>query len=514
MGRRVIVTRSLPQVITSTRQSSSAIATDANAVLLLILGSTILRLLFGAALGLGVDESYMVTAGRSLSLGYYDHPPASWWLAWGAVHLTGSEAPIIVRLPFIALFALSTWLMYRLGTAISDARRGLWAAVLFNLSPVFGVTTGTWVLPDGPLDCALLAATVCLLLALERDALVWWLASGICAGLALLSKYTAILTIAGAGLYLLSNREHRQWLGRPGPWCAAFVALLVFSPVLIWNAEHGWVSFAFQGDRAAIGHFQPFAPLATLAGESLFVLPWIWLPMLAVFIAAIRRGPSEWRSWLLCCLAALPIVLFALVSAWSSRRVLFHWAAPGYLMLFPLLGAAVACRSDRPIVRRLLFGTAAFVVAAVAVVGAQARWGWLHPVMTEFAHADPTIDAIDWTSLRQDLIARDLLHPGAIVGVPNWRDAGKIAYALGPDITTICLNPDCRQFALADPPARFIGNDMLILAPDHPDRVAAELGRSFASLARLPDSAIRQAGQPLRPVAVFDARHLLGWPPP
>ena len=138
------------------------------AVLLLILATTALRLAFGAALGLGVDESYMVASGRVLSLGYYDHPPAAWWLSWGAAHLFGSEAPIVVRLPFIALFALSTWLMYRLGTAIADARAGLWAAVLLNLSPVFGVTTGTWVLPDGPLDCALLAAALCLVRALER----------------------------------------------------------------------------------------------------------------------------------------------------------------------------------------------------------------------------------------------------------------------------------------------------------------------------------------------------------
>src|SRR5215475_8571135 len=90
-----------------------------NYCLWLIVGTTALRLAFGWALGLGVDESYMVAAGRTLSLGYFDHPPASWWLSWGAAHLFGSEAPIIVRLPFIGLFALSTWLMYRLG--------GVWA---------------------------------------------------------------------------------------------------------------------------------------------------------------------------------------------------------------------------------------------------------------------------------------------------------------------------------------------------------------------------------------------------
>jgi hypothetical protein len=482
-------------------------------ILLLILVTTALRIVFGSALGLGVDESYMVAAGRNLSLGYFDHPPASWWLSWGAAHLVGSEAPIVVRLPFIALFALSTWLMYRLGAAVADARAGLWAAILLNLSPVFGVTTGTWVLPDGPLDCALLGAALCLVRALEREALLWWLATGVCAGLALFSKYSAILTMAGAALYLLSSPQHRHWLARPGPWCAVTVAGLVFSPVLIWNSEHGWISLAFQGDRAFGAHFRPLAPLATLAGEALFVLPWIWLPMMAVLVNAVRRGPDAWRSWLLCCLAAPPIVAFALVSAWSSQRVLFHWAAPGYLMLFPLLGDAVARRLDRPWVRHLLVGTAVFVVLAVAVVATQVRFDWLHPALAAVTRSDPDVDAIDWTSLRHELETRDLLPPGMIVGVPNWRDAGKVAYALGPEVTTLCLNRDARQFGIAEPPTRFLGADVLILAPEHGDRVPAELGGAFDAIERLPDASVIHAGRTLLHVAVFRGRRLHAWPP-
>ena len=483
-------------------------------VLLLILASMALRLAFGSALGLGVDESYMVASGRVLSLGYYDHPPAAWWLSWSAAHLFASEAPIVVRLPFIALFALSTWLMYRLGAAIADARAGLWAAVLLNLSPVFGVTTGTWVLPDGPLDCALLGAALCLVRALERGTLAWWLGAGFCAGLALLSKYSAALTMAGGVLYLLTSREHRHWLATPKPWLALLVALLMFAPVLAWNAAHGWASFAFQAGRATGMHLRPFAPLETLAGEALFVLPWIWLPMMAVFVVALRRGPGEWRPWLLCCLAAPPIVAFVAVSAWSSQRVLFHWAAPGYLMLFPLLGDAVARRLDQPAVRRLLAGTAVFVVLGVAVVATQVRFDWLRPVIAAVTSKDPNIDAVDWTSLRAELAARNLLRSGVIVGVPDWRDAGKIAYALGPDVTTLCLNRDARQFGIAWPPAHFVGADVLILAPEHGERVAADLGPTFDSIEKLPDASIRHAGRTLRTVAVFQARRLRVWPPP
>jgi 4-amino-4-deoxy-L-arabinose transferase-like glycosyltransferase len=488
-------------------------------LLLLLLFATLIRLGFAAALGLGVDESYMVASGRALSLGYFDHPPAAWWLAWAASHLAGTEAAIVVRLPFIASFALSTWLMARLGAAIADERAGFWAAVLLNLSPVFGVTTGTWVLPDGPLDCALLGAALCLVHALPRQgrtALAWWAGAGLCAGLALFSKYSAALTLAGAFAYLLTSRVHRHWLARPAPYLAAALAALVFSPVIAWNATHHWASFAFQGERAATGaRFHPFGPLVVLGGEALFVLPWIWAPMMALFVVVLRRGPAAWRSWLLAYLAAPPIVLFALIAAWASQRVLFHWAAPGYLMLFPLLGEAVATRlPSHPWVRRALRDTAVFVVLTVAVAATQVRFDWLHPLIAHVARQDPDLEAIDWTSLRTDLAARGLLVPGTVVGVPDWRDAGKIAYALGPDVTVLCLSSDARQFGLADPPRRFIGQDVLLLVPEHADRATQALAPAFDGIDALPPAAIRHAGRVLAEVAVLRAHRLRAWPPP
>ncbi len=547
---------------------------------LLLLAAAVVRLGFAAALGLGVDESYMVASGRILSLGYFDHPPASWWLAWAASHLAGTDAPVVVRLPFIALFVLSTWLMFRLGAAIAGERAGLWAAVLLNLSPVFGVTTGTWVLPDGPLDCALIGAALCLVHALpargstvsptqgcaappaKRPAAVptqspvavpnhasapvpgqgrgkwWWAGAGLCAGLALFAKYSAALTLAGAFVYLLTSREHRHWLARPEPYLAALLALLVFSPVVAWNATHQWASFAFQGERAAAGaRFHPLGPLVVLGGEALFVLPWIWAPMMALFVVVLRRGPAAWRSWLLAYLAAPPILLFALIAAWSSQRVLFHWAAPGYLMLFPLLGEAVASILAQPAgrgsagsgtgiltdsltqrrslaVRRTLAGTAAFVVLIVAVVATQVRFDWLHPVIAGVTRQDPDLEAIDWTSLRDDLAARGLLGADTVVGVPDWRDAGKIGYALGPDVTVLCLNRDARQFGLADPPQRFIGRDVLLLVPEHAARATQTLAPVFDSIDVLPPAPIRHAGRVLVEVAVLRGHRLQAWPPP
>ncbi len=480
-------------------------------VLLLITATTALRLIFAQATGLGVDESYMVATGRNLRLGYFDHPPAAWWLQWASAHLFNTETPLAVRLPFIACFALSAWLIYRLGAAVFDRRAGLWAAVLLSLSPVFSVTTGTWVLPDGPLDCALLGAALCLMNALPARgalALRWWTGAGICAGLALFAKYSAVLTIAGVFLYLLTSPPHRRWLTRPEPYLAGLIVALIFSPVVAWNAAHGWASFAFQGERAAGLRFHPAQPFIVLAGEALFVLPWIWLPMMVVFIIALRRGPIEWRSWLLCCLAAPPIIAFALIALWSSQRVLFHWAAPGYLMLFPLLGAAVAERINLRWVRATLAGTAVLLLAAVTVIATDLRLLWLHPAITAFARHDPEIEGIDWTSLRIQLTQRDLLTAGTIVGVSNWRDAGKIAYALGPRVIVVVLNRDAREFGFDHPKSAFVGDDMLVLALDHPERTRRELTSRFAVIETLPPASIEDDGISLQRVSVFIGKQL------
>jgi hypothetical protein len=148
------------------------------------------------------------------------------------------------------------------------------------------------------------------------------------------------------------------------------------------------------------------------------------------------------------------------------------------------------------------------VVLAGLVVATQVRFDWLP--LAQFARRDPDIEAVDWTSLRAELA----LKPGALVGVPNWRDAGKVAYALGPDVTTICLNRDARQFGHAVPAEHFVGHDMLILAPEHGDRVPQELGSVFDAIEPLAPVPVRHAGRLLFSVAVFRASHLRAWPPP
>jgi len=454
----------------------------------LILATALLRIVLGWAADLGVDESYMVAAGRELSWGYFDHPPIAWWLSSGIAKLTGSEAAVVVRLPFIALFAVSTWLMFTWTRENFGPRAGLWAAVTLNMAPVLGITTAGWVLPDGPLDAALLGFGLCLQRSLQRGLWRWWLGAGLCAGLALLSKYTAVLTLAGALVAVATIARH--WLARPQPWVAALLAAALFTPVIAWNATHGWASLAFQGARAGVNKLAPAAPFATLGGEALFLLPWLWLPLALLWARALLRGPRDPAPWLLAWLGFGPIVLFVVISAWSPR-VLYHWAAPGYLFAFPLLGQWVAAQLDRrPLAtRRTLAGTAAFLLLGLTLAVTELNFNLL-PLP-----GDPLRQGLDWTPLRPALAARNLLdHP---IAAPSWADTGKLDYALGANPRAFCLNADCRQFAFQTRTAAdLVGQDILLLAPRQDEaRIRADYAALFDRIEALPPVAFALPGR-------------------
>ena len=487
--------------------------TPTGGVALLMLTTLLARLAFAGALGLGIDESYMVASGRTLQPGYFDHPPLAWWMAWAASHVAGSDSAFIVRLPFVLLFALTTWLMFRLTARLFGACAGLWAAVLLNAAPVFGITDGGWVLPDGPRIAALLGAAICLVAALPasgRAAWGWWLGTGLCAGVALFSKYSAALTIAGAVVFLLTAPDGRRWLRHPHPYAAGLLALAVFSPVLAWNAGHGWASLLFQAGRAGSSKLHPFGPVTTLMGEALFILPWIWLPLVACGAAALRRGPQDPARWLLACLALPPILLFLVVSLQS--HVLFHWAAPGYLMLFPLLGDAIGRhRRGSRLVRSYLVVTAATVTLGAVFVASEVRFNWLPDVLEDFAlGTDPDLDAVDWTSVRTDLAGRGLLgRPGLVVAATRWHDAGKIDYALGGRATVICLGSDPRQYGLTAKAGDHAGKDVLIVAPRTSlAQVTTQFGTSFDALEALPPAMVQHAGKPAMLLPLFMGHHL------
>lgn len=510
-----------PRIDTPIADGRRSVAT--RQVVALVVAGVVGRIVLAFVLGLGVDESYEVVLSRRPSLGYFDHPPLSFWIPALVARIAGTEHRVLLRLPFVLLFAGTTFLLYRLTARLYGERAGLFAALLANISAVFSISTGSWILPDGPLDFAMVGAALCLTHALLGEprtrAWRWWIGAGAAAGMALLSKFHGAFLLAGALLFLVSRREARQWLTRWEPYAATALALAIAAPMLIWNAQHDFASVRFQAARATTHGLHLGALAQNVGGQLGVLLPWIGVPLLWQLVRGLRAGPRDAPRWLLTCLAVGPIVLFTLVSL-GGNPGLPHWPAPGYLLLFPLLGDALARYEARGAPERArvfsAVGAATTVfVLLVAFVASDVPTGWMARVAPRFfTRGDPSLEAMDWSDLQRELAGRGLLDGGQVVVTTHWIDAAKIGYALGASPTVLCLSDDPRGFQFAYPPQEFAGRDAILLVRmGRGARLGDIIGRYapyFGSIDAKADTvSIRRLGRVEIQLAVIRAHKLL-----
>src|SRR5580693_1061966 len=390
--------------------------TKANRFALAILaGFAIARLLFAFAIGLGIDESYTVAISRRLSLSYFDHPPLHLWIAHLAALALGEN--MAVRVVFVCLFFATGWIYY-----------------LFFRQPLE-----------------------------EASAWQFWPLVGLGLGLAGLSKYSAILTASGLVTFLVLAPEQRHWLKHPALYVSAIFACAMITPVVLWNAQHSWASFEFQGGRGVPnGVLRPAQSLTMVLGEVAFLSPWIFAPLVASIVSAFRHWRDE-RHLFLLCLSLPAIVLFSLTPLWGGRGQP-HWTMPGWFFTFPLMGAwveelGVSART----LRRAAFLSLGLLVATAGVAVVQVTNGWPLAILTAQSNlVDPTLEAFEWRDLAKAPIFDE---PPRFVISTKWSDAGKIALALGPRIPVFVLSNDPRGWAFLDESGSFVGQNGVIVTP-------------------------------------------------
>jgi hypothetical protein len=497
--------------MTATRlPPGGSLASDRLAAAILA-GFLIARLVFALALGPGVDESYTIAISRALNLSYFDHPPLHQWIAHGAAQALGEGFG--ARLPFILLFAATGWIYFRMTKALFGARAAVVALFALNAAPFFFASAGTWIVPDGPLLFALAAAALALsqvFFAAPGDrASVWglWLVAGVALGLAGLSKYSAALTVLGLLVFVALSPRQRRWLADPAPYAAAAVALVLITPVIIWNARHGWVSFGFQGGRGAPGiGLRPAQVLAMAIGEIAYLSPWLLVPLVMGLAAAWRKRRDERRLFLVC-LALPPIVVFSLTPLWGARG-LPHWTMPGWFFVFALAGAWVEDQGIADVtLRRWALASAGMLAAVAALASVQAATGWpLRLLPLRPGVAEPTLEAFDWGGLRD---APALRPPPAFVLAAKWSDAGKIALALGPEVPVFVVSVDPRGWAFVAGRSDLRGRDGVLVARASDLALAeAEAAPLARSLGAAQPFAQRRNGEPAVALALVPVHDL------
>ena len=301
-----------------------------------------LRLFIAAKTPLSADEAYYRVWAHALAAGYPDHPPMVALWIWAGEHLAGDTLLGIRLLGPISAF-LGSWLLVRAGQdlaahngAADPAAAGCRAAWLLNATLLCNAGA-VLMTPDTPLLLFWTACLAAVARAIRTGHASWFLAAGAAGGLAMDSKYTALLLAPALLVWMAVVPDARRWLRCWQVPAGAALAALLFAPVVAWNAAHGWVSFARQGGRG--GDFHP-----ALAGQYVAELVagqvGLATPLLfAVFCVAVVRCARQdgWRRTVpgfLLAVTAVPALVFAQHAL--GGRVQGNW--PG--VLYP--GAALA----------------------------------------------------------------------------------------------------------------------------------------------------------------------------
>jgi 4-amino-4-deoxy-L-arabinose transferase-like glycosyltransferase len=416
---------------------------------------TLIRLVVAAAVPLAPDETYYWIWSHALAPGYLDHPPmVALWIRAGTALL--GQTALGVRLLGPLSAALASWMLFDAGRVLfPGTKAAAVAVVLLNASLLLGV--GTVIMtPDSPLLFFWTATLWTTARIAAGGSGRWWLAAGVAGGLALDSKYTALFLWVGIGLWVLLVPTVRPWLRRWQPWAACVIGLLLFAPVVVWNAGHGWAGFVKQGGR--IEDWRPARAIGFLAelvgGQVGLATPLVWALCMAGLVFAIQRA---WRfrdpHWSLLVALSLPPILVFVQHAFGDR-VQGNWPAIIYPAL--TLAAGALALHDRWWIGASALG---FAITALAYGKAVAGLIPLPPRLDPIA-----MRLTGWDTLAKQIDAARRVTSAGFVTADDYAVTSELAWWL-PDATVV--SPDARWRLFSLPRARIGGRAGLLVMRSH-----------------------------------------------
>ena len=288
---------------------------------------------------LSKDEAYQWLWSKHLALSYYSKPPLIAWLQWTGTHLWG-DTELGVRFFSPVCATVIAWLVLRFMAAQVNGRAAFVLVLMLSATPLMALGSILMTI-DPPLVLFWTAAMIAGWRAVQphgrtRD----WVWAGLWMGLGFLSKYLALGQWLSFLLFMALWPPARRHLAKPGPYLALLVNLACTLPVVIWNAQHHWVTVSHLEDRA---HMTGSWHLTTRFFAD-FTGAMFGLMNPIFFVAVIWACVQVWRKrqahpfWLYLFLMGVPVF----VGHWLfsfKERVLPNWVATSVVPLFALLVA-------------------------------------------------------------------------------------------------------------------------------------------------------------------------------
>lgn len=258
---------------------------------IVIAAMTILRITYASLIDLRTDEAYYWTWSKEHALSFLDHPPMiAWFIRFGTAIF--GDTNLGVRFAGIVAMLVTQLLLADIVRRVTHDTK---AIVFALLMPEAALYYGLLMAKVAP-DIALIPFAVALIWSLVRLAESgdqgWWLAAGVFGGLSLLSKFTVVMMLPALVAFMLVPDWRLRQLRSPYPWLAALIAIVLFSPVLIWNYQHDWASFRFQAVRATAVHEFSLRTVGDYIGLQWGLVGFVLLPVVLSGLAL-----TAWRGY-------------------------------------------------------------------------------------------------------------------------------------------------------------------------------------------------------------------------
>ena len=412
-------------------------------LILLLVVSALVRGILAAWLELGNDEVYYWTYALYPDWSHFDHPSmVGWVIQLFSLNLL-LDSEFFIRLASVVFMTADTYIIYRIGKEIKDARTGLYAALLFTASIYAFVITGIFIMPDTPLMLFwLLAVWMAVIyfkrLPTQKHSDSYIILFGAFAGLAMLSKYSGVFLWVGMMLYILifDRKPLKTWAF----YCALLISLNLVFPFVKWNLQNDFISFRFHGERVG-GTAINLSTFGTeLAGEFFYNTPVNFVLAIIAIIAAFKKklNIEKPAQRLILCIA-LPLILVFLFFS-LTRPTLPHWNAPAYVLL--ILLSAVYLRDKQSDIEKLptFIITALAVLLITLVVGvAEIKTGFIpldkHSEPEMLGRDDFTLDMYGWRQLgekfanfREEKMAEGVMQPEDGIVANQWFPLANLDY--------------------------------------------------------------------------------------
>lgn len=398
-----------------------------------------IKLVLAVVMPLSNDEVYYHTYALYPALSHFDHPPMVGWIIQLFTFNMAWHNDFFMRLGAIFFSVVNSLIVFQFVGRISSQKAAVVAVILYNASFYNSVVSGFFIMPDSGLMTFWLLSLSLFYRSLDAEIITnkerkWMLLAGAMVGLGMLSKYQAVFLWFSAFLFIVKYRK--GWLKEKTFYISGLITLLIFSPVIVWNIQNGFISFAFQGQRANFSQlgFNYFYFTREFFGQILYTNAAVYSLIIWSLIYYIKNASSRTHSERFLLFFGLPTILvFLFISIFKST--LPHWSGPGFstLILFTSIMIVNENKCKIRFFRRSIALSASFYVMAVVVILLQLGCN----IIPLGYHNDPTSDITGWdqlgtkfTEIRKKHLAEKKISKNHVFLSHRWFPAAHYDYYL------------------------------------------------------------------------------------